>query len=183
MTLQELLDTLPNYSKDFRLNLPGLLQQSELTEQQAWGTFVACAFASRNADLLRTAIDEARPHIDEQGLEAAKSAGAIMGMNNIYYRFQHLIEKQKYSEMPARLRMQALRTHGVEQADFELWCAAVSAINGCGKCLVAHERVVLEKGVSEEAVLAAVRIASVVHGLAVVLDAETALKQQPASGD
>lgn len=175
MNLQELLDTLPNYSKDFRLNLPGLLQQSELTARQAWGTFVACAFASRNPELLRTAIAEAKPHIDEPTIEAAKAAAAIMGMNNIYYRFQHLIEKQKYSEMPARLRMQALRTHGVDQTDFELWCAAVSAINGCGKCLVAHERVVLEKGLREEAVLAAVRIASVVHGLAVVLDAEKAL--------
>ena len=175
MTLQELLDTLPNYSKDFRLNLPGLLQQSELTEHQAWGTFVACAFAARNAELLRTAISEAKPHLDDQVIEAAKAAAAIMGMNNVYYRFQHLIEKEKYSEMPARLRMQALRTHGVDQTDFELWCAAVSAMNGCGKCLVAHERVVLEKGLSEEAVLAAVRIASVVHGLAVVLDAETAL--------
>jgi lipoyl-dependent peroxiredoxin subunit D len=175
MTLQELLDTLPAYSKDLRLNLPGLLQQSELTPRQAWGTFIACAFAARNGDLLRTAIAEARPHIGEQVIEAAKSAAAIMGMNNIYYRFQHLIEKETYSEMPARLRMQALRNHGVDQTDFELWCAAVSAINGCGKCLVAHERVVLEKGLSEETVLAAVRIASVVHGLAVVLDAEKAL--------
>lgn len=176
MTIQELLDTLPNYSKDFRLNLPGLLQQSELTPQQAWGTFVACAFASRNAELLRTAIQEAAPHINEQVIEAAKAAAAIMGMNNIFYRFQHLIEKSKYSEMPARLRMQALRNHGVDQTDVELWCAAVSAIHGCGKCLVAHERVVLEKGISEDAVLAVVRIASVVHGLAVVLDAEAALK-------
>ena len=181
MTLQELLDTLPNYSKDFRLNLPGLLQQSELTPQQAWGTLVASAFASRNAGLLRTVIQEAAPHINEQVIEAAKAAAAIMGMNNIFYRFQHLIEKEKYSEMPARLRMQALRNHGVDQTDFELWCTAVSAINGCGKCLVAHERVVLEKGISEDTVLAAVRIASVVHGLAVVLDAETALKTQPAT--
>lgn len=181
MTLQELLDTLPNYSKDFRLNLPGLLQQSELTPQQAWGTLVASAFASRNGELLRTVIQEAAPHINEQVIEAAKAAAAIMGMNNIFYRFQHLIEKEKYSEMPARLRMQALRNHGVDQTDFELWCTAVSAINGCGKCLVAHERVVLEKGISEEAVLAAVRIASVVHGLAVVLDAEAALKTQPAT--
>ena len=177
MNLQELLDTLPNYSKDFRLNLPGLLQQSELTPQQAWGTFVACAFASRNAELLRAAMEEARAHMSEQAIEGAKTAAAIMGMNNIYYRFQHLIEKGKYAEMPARLRMQALRTHGVDATDFELWCAAVSAINGCGKCLVAHERVVLEKGMSEETVLAAVRIASVVHGLAVVLDGEAALKQ------
>ena len=77
--------------------------------------------------------------------------------------------------MPARLRMNAIRSHGVSPVDFELWCIAVSAINGCGACVAAHERVVLEKGVTEEGILAAIRIASVIHGLAAVLDAEVAV--------
>ena len=178
MNLQELLDTLPSYAKDLRLNLPGLLTQTDLTEQQAWGTLVACAFAARNPELLRAAVNDAASHLSPEAIEAAKTAAALMGMNNVFYRFQHLIEKEKYSTMPARLRMQGLRNHGVGQEDFELWCTAVSALNGCGKCLVAHERVVLEKGITEEAVLAAVRIASVVHGLASALDAEAALKQE-----
>ncbi len=179
MSLQELLDSLPAYAKDLRLNLPGLLTQTDLTEQQAWGTFVACAFAARNADLLRAAVSDAGSHLTPEAIEAAKTAAALMGMNNVFYRFQHLIEKEKYATMPARLRMQGLRSHGIAQEDFELWCTAVSALNGCGKCLVAHEHVVLEKGITEEAVLAAVRIASVVHGIATVLDAEQALRQTP----
>lgn len=179
MNLQEHLDSLPSYAKDLRLNLPGLLTTTDLTEQQAWGTFVACAYASRNGDLLRTAVAEAASHLKPEAIEAAKTAATIMGMNNIFYRFQHLVEKEKYSTMPARLRMQGLRSHGVSQEDFELWCTAVSAVNGCGKCLAAHERVVIEKGITEEAVLAAVRIASVVHGVAVVLGAEGALKAEP----
>ncbi len=177
MSLQELLDSLPSYARDLKLNLPGLLQQTDLTEQQAWGTLVACAYAARNGELLRTAVAEASTHLAPEVIEAAKTAAAIMGMNNVFYRFQHLIEKDKYSTIPARLRMQGLRSHGINQEDFELWCTAVSAVNGCGKCLVAHERVVLEKGMTEETVLAAVRIASVVHGLAVVLDAESVLAE------
>jgi alkyl hydroperoxide reductase subunit D len=58
--------------------------------------------------------------------------------------------------------------------DFELWSLAVSAINGCGRCLEAHERVVTGQGLSREAVQDAVRIAAVIHGVAVVLDAEDA---------
>ena len=103
-------------------------------------------------------------------IEAALAASAIMGMNNIYFRFLHLSEHGKYSRMPARLRMNAIRTNGAPAVDFELWCVAVSAINGCGECMVAHDRVVRELGLSEEAVLAAVRIASVIHAVAVVLD-------------
>ena len=95
-----------------------------------------------------------------------------MGMNNIYYRFQHLSSNENYRTMPARLRMNILRSHGIDAVDFELWCAAVSAINGCGVCLDSHEKVVRGKGLSEESVLAAIRLASVVHGIATALDAE-----------
>jgi alkyl hydroperoxide reductase subunit D len=69
--------------------------------------------------------------------------------------------------MPARLRMSALRGHGIEDLDVELWSLAVSALNGCGKCVDAHEKTVREKGAS---VAAAVRIASVVNALAVAVD-------------
>ena len=98
-----------------------------------------------------------------------------MGMNNVYYRFLHLSSNEKYKTMPARLRMNAIRTHGVDHADFELWCTAVSAINGCGACVDSHEKTLRDKGVAEEKILAAVRIASVVHAIASVLQTESAL--------
>ena len=172
MTLNELLDTVPAYAKDLKLNLSSLLQQQELNEQQIWGTAVASAVASRNPQVLQTVLEEAASHLSPQALEAAKSAAAIMGMNNIYYRFQHLSKNQKYATLPARLRMNVLRTHGIDPVDFELWCLAVSAINGCGLCVDSHEQVLRNKGMSEETILAAVRLASVIHGLATVFDAE-----------
>jgi lipoyl-dependent peroxiredoxin subunit D len=93
-----------------------------------------------------------------------------MGMNNIWYRFHHLSSNPKYGEMPARLRMSGLRGHGVEEMDAELWALAVSAVNGCGKCVDAHEKVVREKGASEELITAAIRVTSVIHAIGVVLD-------------
>jgi alkyl hydroperoxide reductase subunit D len=175
MTLEEFIELIPAYAKDLRLNITAVLRQTELTAQQLWGTAVTSALASRNADLIQMVLSEAAPHTTPEAMEAAKSAAAIMGMNNIYYRFQHLTENEKYRTIPARLRMNAIRTHGVPQVDFELWCIAASAINGCAACVAAHERVVLEKGMREEAILAAIRIASVIHGLATVLDAEAAV--------
>ena len=68
--------------------------------------------------------------------------------------------------------MNILRTHGIDPVDFELWCTAVSAINGCGACVDSHEQVIRNKGISEESILAAVRLASVIHGLATVFDTE-----------
>lgn len=167
--MEHFLELIPEYAKDLKLNLSSVLRQPELTAQQAWGTAVSCAVASRNPKLLEVLLAEAAQHVNEQALFAAKAAAAMMGMNNIFYRFRHLTTNPKYAEMPARLRMQVIRTHGSDPVDFELWCLAVSAINGCGVCVDAHERVLREKGVGEETVLAAVRIASVVHALAVVV--------------
>lgn len=172
MTLNELLDTVPAYAKDLKLNMSSLLQQQELTEQQIWGTVVASAIASRNPQVTETVLTEAAAHLTPQALEAAKGAAAVMGMNNVYYRFQHLAKNPKYTTLPARLRMNILRTHGVDVADFELWCTAVSAINGCGLCVDSHEQVLRGKGITEETILAAVRLASVIHGLATVFDTE-----------
>jgi alkyl hydroperoxide reductase subunit D len=115
---------------------------------------------------------EAEKHLSKEALEGAKAAAAVMGMNNIFYRFQHLAENAKYSTIPTRLRMNVMRTHGTDPVDFELWSTAVSAVNGCGKCITAHEKVLLEKGVTVETITAAVRIASVVHAVAAILDSE-----------
>src|SRR5271165_2198314 len=178
MTLNALLDAVPAYAKDLKLNLSTLLQQQELNEQQIWGTVAASAVASGNPQVIQTLLAEAASHLSPQALEAAKSAAAVMGMNNIYYRFQHLSKNPKYATLPARLRMNVLRSHGIDQVDFELWCTAVSAINGCGLCVDSHEQVLRSKGMPEESILAAVRLASVIHGLATVFDAEAVAPSQ-----
>lgn len=172
MTLEQISEVLPSYAKDLKLNLSSVFNQAELTTQQTWGTAVATALASRNPVLYRAILSEAEKKLSPEAIEGAKAAGAIMGMNNIFYRFQHLVENEKYSTIPARLRMNVLRTHGADPVDFELWSTAVSAVNGCGKCIASHEKVLQTKGVAVESITASVRIASVLHAVASVLDVE-----------
>jgi alkyl hydroperoxide reductase subunit D len=173
--MDQIYSFFPDYARDLKLNLQNVLKQSELTEQQLWGTAVASAIAAPEPRLLRAVVEEASHHLSPEAMGGAKAAAAIMGMNNIYYRFQHLSGNEMYSQIPARLRMQVIRSHGTNPADFELWCTAVSAINGCGTCVQSHENILREKGITEEQILAAIRIASVIHGSAAVLNAEAAL--------
>jgi len=173
MSIDALIESLPGYAKDLKLNYSTLVRQNtELTPQQLWGAVVASAVATRNAALTEAVLEEGAKQLSPQAYEAAKAAAAVMGMNNIYYRFLHLTSNEKYGTLPARLRMNVMRTHGVDHVDFELWALAVSAINGCGKCVDSHEKVVREKGATEETVLAVVRIASVLHAIGSTLDAE-----------
>src|SRR5689334_4019562 len=171
MSLDTLKARLPDYAKDLRLNLSSLATESTLTEQQRAGTFIASALAARNPEVTDAIMAEFAPQLAPEALEAAKAAAAIMAMNNIYYRFTHLASAPDYRTLPAKLRMNVIGKPGVAKPDFELWSLAVSAINGCGMCIDAHEREVVKKGVTKEAVQDTVRIAAVIHAVAVTLDA------------
>jgi alkyl hydroperoxide reductase subunit D len=183
MSLSTLKDRLPDYAKDLKLNLSTLASETVLGEEKKGGTFIASAIASRNDEVIRAVLAEFGPRLEPAALKAAQAAAAVMAMNNIYYRFVHLIEADEYAKLSAKLRMNVMVNPGTARENFELWSLAVSAVNGCGKCLVAHERVLREAGVTAEQIQAAVRIASVVHAVAVTLEAEVAVAEEPIAAE
>ena len=172
--LDSLRESIPEPARDLRLNLQSVLAAGALTPAQRWGVALAAAVASRHG-ALRDAIREAAAAETGAGVtEDAYAAASLMGMNNVYYRFRHMIGKAAYSEKPARLRMNRIVKPATNRADFELFSLAVSAINGCEACLRSHEQAVLEGGLTEEQVHDAVRIAATVHAAAVALDGASA---------
>ncbi len=171
MSLNELARTLPDYAKDLRLNVSSLLSEQVLTDQQKYATFVACAHATGHLPLIAAAEAEAAPLIAPEAMTAAKAAASIMAMNNIYYRFTHLATNKEYTTRPAKLRMNVIGSPGIDKADFELICLAVSAVNGCGMCIDAHEKVLLAAKVSIDRIQTAARIAAVVNAVARTLQA------------
>ncbi|HEX3732408.1 MAG TPA: carboxymuconolactone decarboxylase family protein [Mycobacteriales bacterium] len=175
--METLKAELPEFAKDIKLNLGstlGVTANALLTPAQRWGVALACAVAARESSVLAAISADAKAHLDETGINAAKGAAAIMSMNNIYYRSAHQLGEE-YESLPARLRMQVMARHGADPVDFELWCLAVSAVNGCGRCLRSHESVLRDKGMEPEAIQEAIRIAAVIHAVAVVVAAEAAL--------
>src|SRR5690606_3004869 len=131
---------------------------------------VACAVAARNPELQAAIFEEAREQLSEEAFDAARGAAVVMGMNNVYYRFLHMTDDDEYAKMPAQLRMNIIGRPGVDKVNFELWCLAVSAMNGCGACVKSHEKVVRDGGLSKDGVQSSVRIAAVIHALAVALE-------------
>lgn len=175
MSLDALRATLPAYAKDLSLNLSTLANETTLSDQQKWGALVASAHAvGQRAVIAAVEAAASEAGLSPEAAEAAKAAAAIMGMNNVYYRALHLISNPEYKTLPARLRMNVLANPGVEKADFELWCTAVSAINGCGMCLDSHEAELKKHGVAAAQIQTALRIAAVVNAVSRVLEAEAA---------
>lgn len=177
MSLDSLKAALPDYANDTRVNLGSLATESVLSEEQRGGTFIAAAFAARNPAVAEAIVGEFGPHLSPEAVTAAKAAASVMAMNNVYFRFTHLIGGE-YSKLPAKLRMAVTVKPGVDKATFELWSLAVSAINGCSMCMESHERTAREHGLTAEQVQAAVRIAAVVNAAAVTMDMEIAATTQ-----
>jgi lipoyl-dependent peroxiredoxin subunit D len=169
-SVEALRATLPDVAKDIKLNLQSVLQPGALTPAQRWGVAIASAVAARNTALRDALIADAGAEVGAEVIDDAVAAAALMAMNNVYYRFRHLIGKPSYSQMPARLRMQRIAKPLTNKVDFELFCLAVSAINGCEMCIRSHEEVVLKGGVSEEQVHDAIRVAATVNAAALSLE-------------
>jgi alkyl hydroperoxide reductase subunit D len=171
--IEKLRERIPDAARDIKLNLSAVLQGGVLTDAQRWGVAIAAAAASRNAELRDAVIADARLHADGNVIEDGLAAAALMAMNNVYYRFRHLVGKPAYADKPAKLRMNRLARPATNKLDFELFSLAVSAINGCETCVRAHEKVVTEGGLSEDHVHEAVRVAAVVQAAAVSLELAT----------
>src|SRR5580692_10215018 len=153
MSLAELKAQLPEYAKDLRLNLDSVLSEGGtpgLTSKQIFVIALASAIASRYKPLTAAIAEEAAKHASAEELNGARVAAAIMGMNNIYYRFLHLVEEPEYGTLRAGLRMNAMTNPGGDKIDFELASLAVSAVNGCGKCLESHEKTLRKHGLSAQ---------------------------------
>ena len=168
--VEELRERFPDAARDIKLNLQTVLQPGVLTAAQRWGVAVATAIASRNPELRDAVLADARGEVDGAVIDDAVAAAALMAMNNIYYRFRHIIGKESYAQKPARLRMQRIAKPATSKEDFELFCLAVSTINGCEACVRSHEAVVIQGGLTEDHVNDAVRIAATMHAAAVSLE-------------
>lgn len=172
-TLNDIKAALPDYAKDLRLNLDSVLGETGapgLGAVQIRAVALASAVASRNLPLTAAIEAFAAEKLEPAELAGARAAAAMMAMTNVYYRFTHLVENQEYATLRAGLRMNVMANPGIDKATFELAALAVSAINGCGACLDSHEKTVRQHGVNAQGVQSAVRIAAVIHAVAVTLE-------------
>jgi lipoyl-dependent peroxiredoxin subunit D len=168
--INTLRESLPDFARDIKLNIQNVLGMTTLTPAQIWGVAVAAAYTAKNEKLIGALLLDAKSAGVEDGvIEDAKASALLMSMNNVYYRFRHVMEKEDYEQKPARLRMSRLVQVTSNKTDFELFSLCVSAINNCVACMKAHEKVVLEHEMTTDQVHDAIRIAATVNAMAMAL--------------
>lgn len=151
------------YLRDLKLNLTSTLTSEHLSAKECALIGLSAAINNNNSLLIKYFTQYA----EEQGATAAETAEAagcasLLASNNVFYRFRHFTQKEKYSQIPARIRMQLMMKPVTGKEFFELMSLAISAVNGCEMCVNAHEDSLIKLGTTEERIFDAVRIASLV---------------------
>ncbi len=151
------------YLRDLKLNLNSTLTSEHLSAKECALLALSTAVNNNNKPLTQYFTKYA----EEQGATAAETGEAVgcaslLASNNIFYRFRHFTQKEKYTQIPARIRMQLMMKPVTGKEFFELMSLAISAVNGCEMCVNAHEDSLIKLGTTEERIFDAVRIASLV---------------------
>lgn len=156
--------------KDTKINFERILnEEAALTRAQTAFIALACSYTLGQEDLRKKINAHFSEKLSEEICNAAKICASLMAMNNVYYRFTHLVQDKSFSTMNPMLRMSGLINHGVDAVDFELAALAVSALNGCGMCMDAHTEKLKKENVSRESIQGAIRMAAVLNATALAL--------------
>lgn len=158
------------YLRDLKLNFTSTLTSEHLTTKEC--ALLGLSTAVNNNNTILTQFFTRRA--EQEGATAADVAEAVgcaslLAANNVFYRFRHFTGKEKYTQIPARIRMQLMMKPVTGKEFFELMSLAISAVNGCEMCVNAHEDSLIKLGTSEERVFDAVRIASLVTAMGKVV--------------
>ncbi|MEJ6982041.1 carboxymuconolactone decarboxylase family protein [Pedobacter sp. P351] len=151
------------YVRDLKVNFNSTLSSEHLSAKEIGLIGISIAVNNCNKILtdFYTNFADSNGATSEEIAEATACA-SLLSSNNIFYRFRHFTQKEKYGQIPARIRMQIMAKPVTGKEFFELLSLAVSAVNGCEMCVNAHEDSLIKLGTTEERIFDAVRIASLI---------------------
>lgn len=172
--INEIKALMPDYAKDVRLNLDGTIARSTLPPNEAAGVALAAAYAAKSTRIL--SIIRNSGAVTDVEANAALSAAALMGMNNVWYPYVEMSGDAELKARPAQLRMQAYATHaGVGKRLFELYALAASIVGKCHHCVHSHYALLKQEGMSVDQLRDVGRIAAVVAAAANAIAVEQEL--------
>lgn len=163
--LDDVKNSIPDHAKDIKLNLDAVINRSGLDEIDAHACALAAAIAAGNGPLAYE-ISMNGPLMGTPEREAAKTAAALMGMNNVYYPFVEMTGDANLKGLPAGLRMQAYATHGgVSKKKFEMYALCASIVGKCHFCVKSHYDILKNEGMTVQQLQAVGKIAAVLNAI------------------
>ena len=158
------------YVADLKINFKNSFESEYLSKKEVALLGLALSVNTANSVLKQFFRENAAAEgASEAEVAEAVACASLLSANNVFYRFRHFINKEKYNEIPARIKMNIMAKPVVGKEFFELISLAVSAVNGCEMCVKAHENSLIELGSKEERIFEAVRLGAVITSVSKVI--------------
>ena len=168
--LNSIKEMIPDFAKDIRLNIDGTIARSSLTGNDAVGVALAAAFAAKSRPIIDVILASGALAPEES--QAALTASALMGMNNIWYPYLDMADDADLKSQPAQLRMNAYASNGgVDKRRFEMYALAASIVGKCHFCVKSHFELLKHEGMSAVQLRDVGRIAAVINAASQVIAA------------
>lgn len=163
--VENIKNSMPEYAKDIKLNLDNVINRSGLDEIDAHACALAAAIASGNGGLVYE-IQHNSILVGTDERQAAMTAAALMGMNNIYYPFTEMTGDENLRKLPAGLRMTAYANHGgVSKKKFEMYALCASIVGKCHFCVKSHYDILKNEGMTVQQLQMVGKIAAVISAI------------------
>jgi alkyl hydroperoxide reductase subunit D len=158
------------YLADLKINFKNSFESDHLSKKEIALLGVALAVNANNIILKEFFNANATAEgATAEGIAEATGCASLLSANNIFYRFRHFVNKEKYNEIPARIKMNIMGRPVNGKEFFELMSLAISAVNGCEMCVKAHEKSLIELGSKEERIFEAIRLAAVITSVSKIV--------------
>jgi alkyl hydroperoxide reductase subunit D len=168
--LTSIKEMIPDFAKDIRLNIDGTIARSSLAGSDAVGVALAAAFAAKSRPLVDAL--QAGGVLSAEEVNAAMTAAALMGMNNVWYPYVEMTGDADLKGSPAQLRMNAYASFGgVDKRRFEMYALAASIIGKCHFCIKSHFDLLKQEGMTTQQLRDVGRIAAVINAASQVVHA------------
>lgn len=169
-SLQQLAATDSRFLRDLKLNVSNVLGGTNINKKESLLLALAVAINEKHEALIAAFTQKAREAgASDAEISETHACVGVMVTNNVFYRFRHYMAGVEYYEKtPAGLRMSVMMNPVLGKEFFELMSLAVSAVNGCERCVTSHESSVKQHGATEPRIYDAIRLAGVIRSLCVI---------------
>jgi alkyl hydroperoxide reductase subunit D len=134
--IRTITDSESRYAIDLQANLQQALKNKELTPKESAFIGLSVSVNDRsNAGIdVFTALGKKHGATNDEITEVY-SCTSLLAMNNVFYKFRHMVDKEFYSKSPAGIKMSVVGKPVLGKEFFELLSLVVSALNGCEQCI------------------------------------------------
>ena len=159
-----LMGNVPAFLQDFYMNYKKFVfGEGKLSQKERLLIALAVAANAKETSWIEFLRSQAGEAISDQEYAELSAIVAACSMYNTFFKFRDLSGSELFGGMSVGLRAHVFSATSLGEKTVELINTAISDLNGCKPCTEGHVTKSRQLGISDEAILEAIQVASTIQ--------------------